>query len=534
MIKQLLSHRSNSVTGGAIIIAAFTVLSTIFGILRDALLASKLGTSGGLDVYYAAFRIPDFLYNIFILGAISAGFIPVFTSYLHRSKEEASKLFTSILFLFGIVVGLLALILIIFAKPLLSIFLAGFSPEKIALAVSLTRLMMIQPLLLGLSSIIGSVLQVHRMFLINALAPVMYNLGIITGILVFYPLIGLAGLAYGVILGAFLNLIVQIPSFLGLKFQLRFRLRDSIDGMRKMIFIMIPRTLSILINQGYLLILTFVASYLKEGSIAVFNLANNIQNFPQSIFALSFTVAAFPLLSQLYAKGEKGEYVNVLNSTIRQILFFMLPIVCFFMVFRAQIVRLLLGYGRFDWHATIDTIDVLAIFILGMVFQSLINLLIRAFFGQEDSFRPFMAALFAYGLGAILCFILGIFVGVRGLAWAFVLANFLYCSLLIILLRRKLSNWSIRSLLKPISLMLVSAIVAGLVGYLMLYVVNIFVTTHKVFGIFIQAFVSGFVALLVYVALAQYFKIEEMKNIKEAIAKRFKNGKEIKSIEPNL
>ena len=513
MIQKILNHRSESIAGGALIIAAFTLLGTIFGILRDALMASKLGATNQLDIYYASIRLPDFLYNIFILGAISAGFIPIFTAYLKRSKDEAGSLLMELVMLFSLGIGLLALIVFILAQPILSYLLKGFGPTQLALAVSLTRIMLIQPIILGLASIIGSVLQVYRLFLVNALAPVFYNIGIIIGVIGFYPVFGLKGLAYGVVLGALLNLLIQIPSFINLRLMGRFHWLSTWPGLKKMAIIMVPRTLSIIINQGYLLVLTFVATFLKEGSLAIFNLANNIQNFPQNIFALSFTVSAFPVLSQFFASQQLTQFKETLNKTIQQILFFMLPAAFFFLAFRAQIVRLLLGYGLFNWQATNITLNVLSIFCLGMIFQSLINLLIRTFFSQEDSHRPFWSALFSYSLGAVLCWYLGRLYGVYGLAGAFIAANTLYCFLLIVLLKQKIKDWDLRPIFKYFFKVGSLAVLSAFIGHLSLYLFEPLVNTRTVLGLGIQTLFSLSLGLALFLTLARFFSVSEVKEV---------------------
>jgi len=522
MINKILNHRSETILGGGLILALFAFLSSLFGMLRDALLAAKIGASSTLDIYYASFRLPDFIYNILILGAISAGFIPLFVSYLTESKEKANQLINGVLTFFGLFIGLLALLLTIFCRPILSLLLAGFDSQKIELAIKLTRILMIQPLFLGLSSIIGAVLQSHRLFLVNALAPLMYNLGIIVGILFFYPAFGLVGLAEGVVLGAILNFLIQVPSFRNLGYKISLGFSKIGPGLFSLVAMMVPRSLTILINQGYLLVLTFVASYLKEGSLAVFNLANNIQNLPQTIFALSLATSVFPVLSHYFHLKDMKNYYQTLIKTIRQTLFFIIPISAFFIVFRAQIVRLLLGYGRFDWSATILTIEVLTIFLIGMVFQSLINLLIRGFFSQKNTFTPFLAALSAYGLGTLAALWFGFHWGIKGLAWAFVLTNTSYALILIILLFRFYNFYQEIFLF----LLKIGAIsfAAALTSYAGLRLNALFLSTHTVLGLAVQTFLALIFGLIVFYLLAKKLKLEELSALNEIFKKYLRKG----------
>ncbi len=522
MIKQIINHRSETIGGGALILAGFTIIGSILGVLRDSLFASRLGVGSQLDIYYAAFRIPDFVYSIFIMGAISAGFIPIFTAHLKKSKEEAGSLLSSIFVLFGLFMILVSALLIIFAEPILKNLLAGFDSEKISLAVNLTRLMMIQPIILGFSAIISSVLQIFKLFVATALAPAMYNLGIIAGIIFFYPRFGLSGLAYGVILGAILNLLILLPSFFHLKLPPKIDFLDSLKGLKQMFLIMIPRTLSILINQGYFLVLTFAASFMVAGSLGVFSLANNIQGFPYIIFTLSFVSASFPVFSRLFSDKDDLAFKQILNNTIRQILFFIIPFSGLFLIFRAQIVRLLLGYGRFDWAATDNTIAVLSILTLALVFQSLSYLFVRVFFSRGDSIKPFVGALLSYSLGAILCFILGRSFGVIGLAWAYVLTNTLYFFVMFIMLKRKLTFWSARELIKPVLKICISSFLACVVGYLMLNLLAPIFGTNTVKGLFLQAIFSGSSALFAFWMIGKKLGLEDLDNFKNLILNRLK------------
>lgn len=519
-IRKIINHRSETITGAAFIISFFTFLGSLLGILRNALLASNFGASGELDIYYAAFRIPDFIYSIFIIGAVSASFIPFFSKNLEESNKKAWRFASAVFFWIGMMIGILALLVIIFARPILSAILVGFSPEKLNRVVFLTRIMMIQPFLLGFSSIAGAILEVFRLFMLTALSPLMYNLGIIIGIWGFVPIFGLEGLAYGVVLGAFLSFVIKIPSLLNIGFQWHLDLIKVKEDIKAIFLIMIPRTLGMIIYQVFLFAVVSVSSLLEEGSLAIFNLANDIQNLPQTIFALSFAVAAFPRLAQLEIQNKKEDFVNLFTEVFLKILFLLIPISAFFIIFRAQIIRLLLGYGRFGWSATFSTIDVFTILVLGMVFQGLLAFLIRTFFAQRDVTRPFISALLAYSFGALLCFRFGLEMGISGVALAFILANILYFCLLFLFLLLRFKKFPFKIVIKGILKIFGASFIAASSSYLFLRVADWFLDTHRIWGLMSQTAFSLFGGLIIFVIVSWILKIKEFEDIYSLILKK--------------
>ncbi len=382
MIKKLINNKifsgkpTESVAAAAVIIAVAGIASRVLGLFRDRILAAQFGAGDTLDVYYAAFRIPDLVYNLLVLGALSAAFIPVFTS-LHSTEREDDgwKLASGILNLQTIAVFFISGAFALFAPWIMHIITPGFSNEKIATAAVFSRIMFLSPLLLGVSAIFGGILISFKKFMIYSIAPIFYNVGIIIGALVFVPMLGPIGLAWGVVLGAGLHMLTQYPaakhsgfryipmSFSILKYQ----------HIKKVIRLMIPRALGIAVNQVNLLIITIFASTLAAGSLTIFTFANNIQATPVSLFGSSFAIAVFPLLSIYAAKDNKKDFLGNFSKTLRQILFFIIPLSIVLVVLRAQIVRVILGAGKFDWEDTILTFQT-----LGLVFAKFVRPSARA------------------------------------------------------------------------------------------------------------------------------------------------------------
>jgi putative peptidoglycan lipid II flippase len=375
-----------SITGAAFVIAVMGLASRFLGLVRDRILASKFGAGDELDIYYAAFKIPDLVFNLLILGALSAAFVPLFTSLI--SKDEKKKAWNMVDKIFTLMVLVLALVTIVlfFLTPwLTSLITFGFNPEKQESVAVLTRIMLISPVLMGVSGLLGGILNSFKKFFFYSLAPIFYNIGIIIGVLFFTEYFGIRGLAWGVVFGAFLHLVVQLPENFrcGFRFKLNFDFKDK--HLLQMIKLMVPRTMGLAVTQINFLIITILASTLSAGSLAIFNLANNIQSVPLGLFGISFATAAFPTLSAYGAQNKKEEFIKSFSRTFRNIMFFTVPLSITFIVLRAQIVRVVLGAGKFDWEDTIMTFQALGIFSLSLFAQSLIPLLARAFYSIHNT-----------------------------------------------------------------------------------------------------------------------------------------------------
>jgi putative peptidoglycan lipid II flippase len=521
MIKKLINGKTGSITAAALILGTASLASKALGLFRDGILAGKFGAGNELDVYFAAFRIPDFIFNIVVIGALSAGFIPVFTKLISEKKEQrAFRTANAVLNLLFVVLIFLCLLAIIFAPNLIHFLTPGFDNDKKEATVELTRIMFLSPIFLLLSSIIGGILQSYQRFFIYSLSPVLYNLGIIAGAIYFTELWGLKGLAWGVVLGSFLHFAIQFPVArkLGFSYQWVIDIKDS--GVRKIIKMMIPRTLTLFIVQFNLVIITIIASTLDEGSLVVFNFANNLQSFPLSIFAISFAIASFPTLSVLSDEKNRSEFAKNLSATAKQILFFIIPISALLIILRAQIVRVILGWGKFSWEDTILTLNALQIFALSLFAQALIPLFSRAFWALRDAKTPLFAALISAIINLILAIILSEQFGVSGLVSAFSVSAIINALLLYYLINKKLNFICHGKIYKPLLKIIFASVVAGFFSYKTLYVIEPFLNTRTVVGIFTQGLSAGLVGIAVYCFLAWKLAIEEFMIFKNSIRKK--------------
>jgi putative peptidoglycan lipid II flippase len=517
MFKRIFGRQINNITVAAALVAFSSLVSRLLGVIRDRILAGHFNAGSTLDIYYAAFRIPDLIFNLIVLGALSAGFIPIFTSLIKdwqggrdeqsQTNKEAWALASNVLNFLILGLAFLSVIGIIFAPLLTRLITPGFGPEEQIKTTALTRIMFLSPVFLGLSGILGGVLQSFKRFLVYSFAPIFYNLGIIIGALYFTGRYGIDGLAWGVVLGAFLHFIVQLPAVYHLGFRYLFKLSWHDVNTIKIGKMMIPRTMSLAISQINLVVITIIASGLPSGSLTAFNFANNLQSFPVGIFGISFAIAAFPALSE-HAHNKHKLTANF-SSTMRQILFFIIPATVLIVTLRAQIVRVVLGTGNFDWRATFMTMDALAFFSLSLFAQATIPLVVRVFYARHDSRTPFYVGLISIAINIILSFYLGKSMGVAGLALAYSIASILNLVLLWAWLYVKVGALDLVNILIASAKFVVAAIAAGLTAQIMKVVVWPFISMDKFSGVFIQLSVSFVCGLIMYAFFCYLFGSEE-------------------------
>jgi putative peptidoglycan lipid II flippase len=492
--------------------------------------AHLFGADTVLDAYFAAFRIPDLVYNLLIVGALSAGFIPVFIRTREQHIELSWRVTNAVMTILGAVLIILCTILIIFTPAIMHIIVPGFNGESFDLTVQLTRIMFVSPILLGLSSIASGVLQSLKCFLIYALTPIFYNIGIIIGAVLFVPLFGPVGLAYGVVLGALCHLLIQIPSLWQQGYRPALIWDTTMSEVREIGTLMIPRTLGLAASQVNLVIITMIASTFAVGSLTVFNFANNLQYFPIGIIGYSFAIAAFPTLSSMFTKGALEDMKTHIITTIRQILFLMLPITVICLLLRAQIVRVVYGTGAFDWSDTILTGDMLAFFSLSLFAQAIIPLLVRTFFARRDTWTPFVIAVVSSLFNIIFSLTIpDLFPDsqkILGLAVAFSLAQILQLSILWITLRAQLGALEEHTLLPFIAKLTIAIIPTAFTIQLLKIPIASIVDMTRFWGIFLQGFFAGGAGLLVYIFIMSLLRVEEVAMLLRAMRRKF-GGKTI-------
>jgi len=381
MVKKFLNFLNQEIKGlhqAAYLLAFFALTSQILGLVRDRLLAHYFGASGQLDIYYASFRVPDLIFvsiastvSIFVL-------IPYLTEKINEGK--AKEFISNIFSVFFITILSVALLFFILMPIFADLFFPQFNGIDKSHYILLSRIMLLSPILLGLSNLFASVTQIHKRFFVYSLSPILYNVGIIVGILFLYPRLGLPGLVWGVILGAFMHLLIQIPSVFDSGLLPRIVFNPDFKSFFAVVKNSIPRTIALSLSNVVILILVSFASRVATGSISIFNLSFNLQSVPLSIIGVSYSIAAFPTLANYFTAGDRGKFVSHIIISARHIIFWSIPAIFLFIVLRAQIVRSVLGSGMFGWEETRLTAAALALFSFSILAQSLVLLFVRGYY----------------------------------------------------------------------------------------------------------------------------------------------------------
>jgi putative peptidoglycan lipid II flippase len=534
MVRRVFNFMYREVRGlhqAAYILALFAIGSQILAVVRDRLLAHTFGAGPELDLYYAAFRIPDLLYVLFASVLSVYVLLPFVSRFTEKDGPTAGAAVLSQIFsLFLIVFSATAMVLAIAAPWYIPHIFPGFADRSSELAM-LSQILFLQTALLGISSLCGVVTQISHRFVLYAISPLLYNLGIIFGIAFLYPLWGLTGLVIGVVLGAIGHLLVQVPFVRASEF--RFGLVTQFDWklLQEILLVSIPRAITLSINQIVLLVLVGMASTMVVGSVSVFQFAFNLQSVPLAVIGMSYSVAAFPTLSTLLAKNKVTEFNQQLLTALRHIIFWSVPSITLIIVLRAHIVRVLLGSGSFDWSDTRLTAAVLALFVISLTAQAVLLLLVRAFYAGGRVAIPLVAALFSSVLSIVLAFLLqytyvqsdglralleNLFrlEGVGGtavltLALAFVIGQLIQLTILMIV-----SVYTFGISYRPLFRLSAEAILASVVGGFSAYAALIFlvdgVNQDTFIGISLQGVVAGIIGIIAVVLVYRLVRAPEL------------------------
>lgn len=412
MVRNVLDAMTRPIRGlheAAYVLAGFSVLSQVLALVRDRTFAHLFGAGSILDAYFAAFRIPDLMFAFLTLFVSSFALVPLLSG---RDKEAQGVIVGNVLFAFGVISVCVCGILFFFMPFVVPYLFPGFSGETLTNTILLSRIMLIQPVLLGLSSIAASVVQVLRQFIIFALAPILYNMGIIVGAVFLYPWLGISGLAWGVALGALFHVSAQVIPILG---HARHIVRPSFTSLRASIVEValpsMPRALALSAQQVLLLAFASIASLTAAGTVSALSFAFNLQSVPLTIVGVSYAAAIFPALSALMAKGEHHLFMREVWASVRHIIFWTFPAITFIVVLRAHIVRIILGTGAFSWDDTKLTAAILACFALSLIAQSVILIFSRSYYAAHSTFVPIIV-----NVGGALVAGVGAYIGVLWIA----------------------------------------------------------------------------------------------------------------------
>ena len=546
MIKRLLKFNGSisSIHAAAFLIGSAGLVSRLLGMLRNRLLAAHFGAGRELDVYFAAFQIPDFVSTLFLLGAGSAAILPVFQEYMQDNKERARHLISSLQTSFLAASSIAAVIVFFFVPLLLHIMVPGFSDADRTLTVLLTRIMLLSPILLGLSSILSAVVQSFQRFYAYALSPIFYNIGIIIGIVFFVPAFGIMGLGMGVVLGALMHLSIQMVSISQVGMMPKIVLRNFSGGLKKVLSLSLPRVISLSLAQITVVGLTALGSTLHAGSISVFELSQDLYFVPVALIGVSYSVVIFPRLSEAFLHGKADIFYRELFLGIRTIALWIAPTIALFIVLRAHIVRVALGAGRFSWEDTRLTAAMLAILSIAMIAGSITQLLIKAFYAIEKTWMPLVINMFAsalsigsaiffshalHGTSAFASVTLNIFrvsdlpsADVLGLALGFTLGLLVDNVLLYIALRfaaREAFNVKAKFPLWSMVSIVIAATIAGISAYLVRLTFQPLplITFARVL---VQGTIAGIAGFTVYILLLTVFKNKDIDAVRKSFTRK--------------
>jgi putative peptidoglycan lipid II flippase len=526
-----ISDRKLTIGNAVVILGTTGLISNILGLYRERLIAGHFGAGSMTDAFYASFRLPDLIFNLLILGALSSAFIPVFVEKLSKNhEEEAQHIANSFLNFITLAALVSAVILFILAPKFVPFLFPGFFNRPATpgfniyqVTVNLTRIMMISPILFAISGVFGGILISYKRFVAYSLAPLIYNISIILSIIFltskFNPPI--YALTVGVIGGALLSVLIQLPSVLATGFRWKPELNFKEGEIARIIKLMLPRTLALGTSSINLYIDTFIASFFV-GGITVINFANDIQTAPTVIFGIAIATAIFPVLSEAIARNNMSEFMSSFSWSARRILYFTIPATVGIIVLRAQIIRLIFGIGNFSWNNTYWTTKALLFFSLGLVAQGLIPLLLKAFYAIQDTKTPLYIALFVMVLNAILSltlpFIAPLGLGIAGIALAFSIAGIVNAILLFIWLHGKIGALDPdHKIFESTSRLILASLLMGLISYGSLYFFNMFVDTSHVIGLFLQTMGAVSAGGISYFLFTWVFKCEEVQFILDKI-----------------
>lgn len=432
-------------TSTSLFLAGASLVSRILGLLRDRLLTHTFGATriaGGiseLDTYYAAFQLPDLLYQILIMGTISACFVPYFTDLYKKDRIQAWKLSNNALSSLIVVMVVLVSGCFLFSKQLIGLFTVGMPESSQALTLQLTHIMLLSPLLFSISGVTGAISHSLKRFTAFALAPILYNISIIIGIVWLAPRYGIYGVSIGVVIGALAHATIQIIS----AWRGGFQLRPLIDWKDKVFLAMVkssfPRILSMAVGRINILVDTTLASMLATGSITILNLAQNVQSLPLGTIGIAVAVASFPFLSEFVAENKHEDLGKYVNQKIEKMLYILLPVTLITILLRTEIIRLLFGSGKFNWTDTITTADTLGFFALSFVSESIQPIITRTFYAYKNTKDPLLIAIISIIINIIasVTFIILFNGSVVMLGLAFSIASILELALQITQLAKK-------------------------------------------------------------------------------------------------
>jgi putative peptidoglycan lipid II flippase len=531
-----------SVQLAAALLAGSTFLSMLLGLFRERLLNStyaenaatgSAGYPSGLDAYTVAFIIPDFMFFLLVSGALSVTFIPVFNDRIHKgNKKSAWELSTSLVNFMALLTLVASVLMIIFADPLVRYVVGpGLDESSRALATSMLRVIAINPFLFAISTVISSIQQAVGRFVFFALAPTIYNVGIIIGLTVFTNGItifgvqlfegGIMGVALGVVLGSMLQLIISAVGLIGLGVDYRFKIFWKNRGFRKVLRLLPPRSLDQGIDYVNSIVETNLASRMITGSIRFYQQATLLHTVPINLIGVAISTAAFPQMTERLSQGRPDLFRQELRSILRVIIWLVLPIATITFFARGYLSTFLFVGGQ----AVVASL--LGILVVAILFRSIYHIAARSFYAQQDTRTPLYISLFTIGLNIALAvyFTMGLGMNVYGLAWAQSIVAFVEVVILFTIMTRRIPNLFNASFVKAISRMIMATFLMAIVTYISVKLFALSANDQSFMAVFPKFLLIVTVSLTSYVLVCRLFKIHEARLVTDRVQSIvFKSG----------
>ena len=518
--RNIFSRQQSNILSAAAVITLASFLSAIFGLIKTRLLLTHFSATPQLqailDSYWVALRLPELVFQLLVIGAVSAAFIPVFSRYMRKSKAEADRVASSVINSVLLIFILFSIIIFIFAREFIGLITSvQFTSEQITLAANLSRIMIFAQLLFAVSNFFTGIIQSQHRFLIPALSPVAYNLGIIAGIVFLTPYIGIYGAALGVLLGALLHLLLQLPLIIKLGFVYRPIISLRHKGVREMFKLMPPRVLAISVTQLELSATVFFSTALSAGSLTVMQIAQQLILTPIRMIAVPISQASLPFLSQETATGKLEKFKQTFTNSFHQILYLAFPAGILLLILRVPLVRIVYGSRQFPWEATLLTAKTVAVLSLSLFAQGAVHILSRAFYSLRNTKIPFLSAAASVVINIVLAY-LSVFkfnLGVVGLAASLAVASIVQATLLLLFLSRQIGGFSLsRLLLSPLKMVVASAAMAVSLWLPMRLLDQFVLDTTRTIDLIILTLVASFTGMLVYLGFSRALNISQLKD----------------------
>ncbi len=457
------SAATRAIARAGLIVTVLFLASRVLGYVRTIAIAGSVPDVGDLSPFYAAFRIPDLLFQLVAAGALSSALIPVVAALFATDEDaRAWRVVSTVATLMLALLALLAGVVLLFAPELVSLMTPGFDADQLARTTELTRIMVLAPLFLAAGAVATSALNARGRFAAAALAPLVYNLGIIGAALLLVPSIGVGGLAIGVVVGAIGHVLVQLPPLVrqGARLRPHVDLRD--DQARLALLLMVPRAIGLGATQFVFVVMTSLASTLGPEALPVFNFSFAVLQIPIGVIGVPLGVVLLPSLARVAAGGASEAFTRLLVRGLAILAFVMIAIAALGIVVSEDVVRLLFGIADIGESAIKATGLALAVFLVGLTAHALIAVLARAFYALKDTRTPVLAALGAVVTNIVLANILVGPLGLNGLAAAIAISAWLETVALALLLHGRVPGYGAG--LRYVAWVLARALVVALAG----------------------------------------------------------------------